>query len=229
MARLWYVKDTDGVIGGFTDDNTTAPTGYTATTIADDAAGVPDEGVTAGSIWDAATSTYTARSGVGVTTQFDETTDLGRKKAAAQAHHNQLLAWAIGVALVAHEKPQIDVARAYQFLAMAHWANYVVAHMTTITADQFIAWSQAASIGSSDLTDVQSYFESAHALDEINIPLEACTWANPSTAERVTLSTARMSSTKSGTPESTSYFFGETFDLTSVTLGNGAWIEDITS
>ena len=73
------------------------------------------------------------------------------------------------MALVAHEKPQLDVQRAYQFIAMGHWANYVVAHMTDITVDQFVAWTLAASQGSADLTTVQSYFESAHALMEADI------------------------------------------------------------
>lgn len=59
MARLWLVKDDDGVIGGFTDDDADAPTGYTATTIAADATGVPDDGPRSGGEWDVATSTYT--------------------------------------------------------------------------------------------------------------------------------------------------------------------------
>ena len=60
MARRWLVKDDDGLIGGFTDDDdAVAPTGYTATTIADDATGVPDDGPRSGGTWTVATSTYT--------------------------------------------------------------------------------------------------------------------------------------------------------------------------
>ena len=60
MARRWLVKDDDGFIGGFTDDDDVdAPTGYTATAIADDATGVPADGPRSGGEWDVATSTYT--------------------------------------------------------------------------------------------------------------------------------------------------------------------------
>ena len=60
MARRWLVKDDDGFVGGFTDDDDVdAPTGYTATTIADDATGVPADGPRSGGEWDVATSTYT--------------------------------------------------------------------------------------------------------------------------------------------------------------------------
>ena len=60
MARRWLVKDDDGIIGGFTDDDDVgAPTGYTATTIADDATGVPSDGPRSGGTWTATTSTYT--------------------------------------------------------------------------------------------------------------------------------------------------------------------------
>ena len=59
MARRWLVKDVDGFIGGFTDDDdSVAPTGYTAIAIADDATGVPDDGPRSGGEWDVATSTY---------------------------------------------------------------------------------------------------------------------------------------------------------------------------
>ena len=60
MARRWLVKDDDGIIGGFTDDDDAdAPTGFTATTIADGATGVPADGPRSGGTWTAATSTYT--------------------------------------------------------------------------------------------------------------------------------------------------------------------------
>ena len=60
MAKRWLVKDDDGFIGGFTDDDdSTAPSGYTATAIADDATGVPADGPRSGGEWDVATSTYT--------------------------------------------------------------------------------------------------------------------------------------------------------------------------
>lgn len=60
VSRRWLVKDADGVIGGFTDDdNSTAPLGYTAAVIPLDATGVPTDGPRSGGVWTAATSTYT--------------------------------------------------------------------------------------------------------------------------------------------------------------------------
>ena len=181
---------------------------------------IPDN-VSVGWIWDTTKSEWRE-------TDFGDLSELGQKKSAAQAHHNQLLAWAEGVAAVAHEKPQIDVQRAYQFLAMAHWANYVVAHMTDINLAQFIAWTQAASTGSADLTDVQSYFESAHALEEDNhIRPRLALGLNPRTAVRVELDMTQRTNSAIGED---GFFEGvTTIDLTSIYLGNGAWISELTS
>ena len=64
MAKRWLVKDDDGFIGGFTeDDDVDAPAGYTATAIAADATGVPADGPRSGGGWDVATSTYTLSQG----------------------------------------------------------------------------------------------------------------------------------------------------------------------
>ena len=228
MANFFYVYEDFGsnrrLKGMYTtqDKADSEATGDVSLTANQGAVDIPDN-VSVGWIWDITDTKWRE-------TLITDLSELDQKKAAAQAHHDQLLEWAIGVAYVAHEKPQIDVSRAYQFLAMAHWANYLIAHMTSITLAQFVAWSQAASMGSSDLTTVQSYFEKAHELMErAKVPLEACTWANPTTATRVKLDEARDKSTDNGTPIAASYFNGETFDLTNITLGNGAWIQELTS
>ena len=130
MARRWFVSDTDGVINGFTeDDDVAAAAGYTATEIPLDATGVPVNGPASGGTWDSGTSIYTLSPGQA--SAYDPTTLLGRKKIAFTALHDQLFVWRDAILELAFEKPQVDVSRALQFLAMAHWAAYVVAQMHT--------------------------------------------------------------------------------------------------
>ena len=45
----------------------------------------------------------------------------------------------MGVHAVRHEKPQADVEKVEQFIAMAHWATYVAANMGILT-DNFETW-----------------------------------------------------------------------------------------
>ena len=42
-----------------------------------------------------------------------------------------------------HEKPTKDTEVAEQFIAMAHWANYVAFSMSTVDIDAFEAWVEA--------------------------------------------------------------------------------------
>ena len=158
---------------------------------------------------------------------FDDLPDLGQRKAAATELYAALLVWRDGVIAVQREKPSGDVQRACAFLAMAHWAAYVVFTNAnrTWTAAQQIAWAAAMSRGASDGATVQEFFQSAHTIEENEVPQEACAWVNPNDARRVMVSQARSMSTKDtqGTP----WFDGEETGLTMVELGNGKWIEEI--
>ena len=58
------------------------------------------------------------------------------------------------------------------------------------------------------------------------MPQEACAWVNPNDAVPVITEEARLKSTQD-TGE-TPWFDGEETDLTMITLGNGAWIEELT-
>ena len=153
--------------------------------------------------------------------------ELGQRKYAATALYAALLVWRDGVIAVQREKPSGDVQRACAFLAMAHWAAYVVFTNAnrTWTAAQQIAWAAAMSRGASDGATVQEFFQSAHTIEENEVPQEACAWVNPNDARRVMVSQARSMSTKDtqGTP----WFDGEETGLTMVELGNGKWIEEI--
>ena len=154
--------------------------------------------------------------------------ELGQRKAAASALHGALLGWEAGVDAVSHEKPIIDVHRALDFLCYGHWANYVVFTNAngTWTAAQQIAWAYAMTAGAADITTVQEFFEHAHTIEEIHVPQEACAWVNPNDAVAVDTEESRLKSTQ--TTDETPWFDGEETDLTMITLGNGAWIEEIT-
>ena len=163
--------------------------------------------------------------------QFDvsDLPELGQRKNAAMVLHDALLAWEAGVDAISHEKPIIDVHRALDFLCFAHWANYIVFMNAngTWTAAQQIAWAFAMTAGAADITTVQEFFEHAHTIDENEVPQEACAWVNPNDAVAVITSKARINSTQ-GDSNITPWFEGEETDLTMITLGNGAWIGDIT-
>ena len=72
-------------------------------------------------------------SDAGYLAPFDTSTELGQKQEAAQALHNSLIAAREAIMQVAPEKIQAHVQRLLEFEAMGHWANYVAAHMTSIT------------------------------------------------------------------------------------------------
>ena len=157
---------------------------------------------------------------------FDASTPLGQKQKAAQELHDDLDSARELIMQVAPEKIQSHVQRLLEFEAMAHWANYVVAHMTSITSAQFVAWAQKMREGPSGVTSLQTLFEAVHLLTETAIPQEACAWVNPTdTTEVIQLKDARSQSTQEG--ESSAWFDGETVDLYDVDLGNGAWIGEL--
>ena len=152
MARRWMVQDTDGVISGFTDDDDVdAPTGYTATTIADDATGVPAEGVTAGSTWNVLTSIYVARGGVGITTMFDITTTLGQLKTAAWAQRVRICDLAESLKTNEHlfGAPDYDLAK--DFLAYTLWGSRAVFMSSNLGSGDKLLWTQASAAGPTDL------------------------------------------------------------------------------
>ena len=107
-----------------------------------------------------------------------EPTELSRKKAASTILHQYLKGITEGVHAVRHEKPQADVERVEQFIAMAHWATYVAAHMGILT-DNFETWVELMVMGPQHASTVQEYFQSAHGLDEDRIPTQACAWVSP--------------------------------------------------
>ena len=229
MPRVYGVQDDDDKLSGWMseDETETAPTGETAVLESVIRAADPpgaDGRIQSGGHWDG--TAYTPPVGDEFFLPFDGSTDTGLIQIAALTLHESFHDASAGVHSVRHEKPQIDVARAEQFIAMGHWANYVVAHMAIdgdITATQFEAWATAMALGASDVTTVQTYFEKAHQLNEVDIPLEACAWVNPTDAVAVALKNARKNSTQDTEPTH-QWFNGETVDLTEIDLGNGAWI-----
>ena len=84
--------------------------------------------------------------------EVSDLSDLAQKKAAAQDLHDSLDLARDIILSVAPEKIQAHVQRLLEFEAMAHWANYVAAHMTSITNAQFIAWAEKMTSGPSGVT-----------------------------------------------------------------------------
>ena len=113
--------------------------------------------------------------------------ELGQRKNAAMILHDALIGWENGVLEVRHEKPTIDVNRAFDFLCYGHWANYIVFTNAndTWTAAQQIAWAFAMTAGAADITTVQEFFQNAHMISEAEVPQEACAWVNPNDAVAV--------------------------------------------
>ena len=62
-----------------------------------------------------------------------------------------------------HEKPQPDVEKAEQFIAMAHWATYVAAHMGMLI-DNFETWVERMVEGAEHVSNTQELFMSVHTL-----------------------------------------------------------------
>ena len=166
MVRRYFVDDSDNTISGLTDiDEVEVPTGYSAvlesTIRAVDPPGA-DGRIRSGSTWDG--STYTAATPDGLLIPYDADTELGQKQIACQQLHNYLINTRNEIQLVAHERIQSHVQHLQEFEAMAHWANYVAAHMTTITNAQFIAWAEKMVEGPSGAANLHDLFEQVHGL-----------------------------------------------------------------
>ena len=223
MPRRYWVQTSDSKITGLTDIDTVAvPDDHTAvleTVIRVSDPPGADGRIQAGGKWDGAH--YTPPEGGGVLAAYDDSTELGRRKIAATKLHDYLQNTTAGIHAVRHEKPTKDTGVAEQFIAMAHWANYVAFSMSTIDIDAFEAWVEAMMEGAADFTTVQEFFEKSHTIDDDSVPSEACAWADPTNAVRTLLSEAKGASTGAS-----GFFENETTDLTMVTLGNGEWIRE---
>ena len=197
MARRYFVDDSDNTISGLTDiDEVEVPTGYSAvlesTIRAVDPPGA-DGRIRSGSTWDG--STYTAATPNGLLIPYDADTELGRRQIASTTLHQYLKSVTEGIHAVRHEKPQADVERVEQFIAMAHWATYVAAHMGMLI-DNFETWVAMMVLGPEHASTIQEYFQSAHGLEENVIPTQACAWVSPIDQTEVTgLMMARNKST----------------------------------
>ena len=240
MARRWFLNADNEIVG--LSDNDLFPVPADQTSVLDSVIRAVDppgaEGrIQSGGIWDG--SEYTAPVGGGILIPFypDPATELGRGQIVLLALHDQLEAWRYGVLEVSHQKPLIDTQRALQFLPMAHWAAYVVAAMWRngdLTIAQVEAWCMRMAMGSADSSNVQEYYENAHALEDTDIPQEACAWVNPEDAVAVNADMARQLSTNAQNTVLTAdgvagegYFTMQVVELTHVTFGGGDWIENI--
>ena len=224
MGR-YYVQTSDGLIVGAPTAPTldTPPTGATTQVIPDTV------GARTGGTW--IDPLYTPPAGQPV--PYDPDTELGRRQIASTTLHEYLKSVTLGVHAVRHEKPQADVEKAEQFIAMAHWATYVAAHMGMLI-DNFETWVELMVMGPQHATTTQDIFQSVHSLQEDVIPTQACAWVSPIDQVEVTgLDMAREKST-AGTPAiatsaTLGWFQGEVVDLTDVYLGDGDWIRSLTA
>ena len=167
---------------------------------------IPDN-VSVGWVWDTTDAKWREPG-------FGDLSELNQRKSAARTLHDALLGWEAGVLEVRHEKPTLDVNRAFDFLCYAHWANYIV--FTNVndswTAAQQIAWAFAMTLGAADITTVQEFFQHAHSIDDNEVPQEACAWVNPNDAVAVITEEARLRSTQE-TEGMTPWFDGEETDF----------------
>ena len=173
------------------------------------------------------TDGYTPPVGDSYLIPFDSSTALGQKQIAAQLLHEALMGARAAILEIAPEKVQAHVQRLLEFEAMAHWGNYVVAHMA-LTSAEFVEWVDKMLEGPTGGDTLQGLFESVHNITADKIPEEACVWVNPTdTSEVKKLGDSRNSSTQAGTGQA--WFDGETVDLYDIDLGNGKWIRELTS
>ena len=221
MADGWFRDTSDNKLVAAADSDFTPPSGHDFILLSTIKAAYDDE-IWQGGTWDG--TNYVPPDNIIV--PFDTSTPLGQKQEACQAFHDSLMAARGAIMNVAPEKIQLHVQWLLQFEAMGHWANYVCAHMTSITNAQFIAWAGKSSLGPDGVTSIQDLFEQVHQLTDAKIPQEACAWVDPADASVVVaLDVARMNSTQGDNP----YFDGETVDLYDIDLRNGAWIRELTS
>ena len=161
MAAGWWRDTSDNKLVAAADSDFTVPAGHDfilKSTI---------EAAYTGEIWQLGTwdgTDYVPPDNILV--PYDASTELGQKQIAAQALHDVLMFARGAILEVAPEKIQAHVQRLLEFEAMAHWANYVVAHMSSITSAQFVTWATKMIQGPSGQTSLQDLFEQVHALAE---------------------------------------------------------------
>ena len=192
MASFFYIYEDFGInrrlkgVYATQDKADSEAAGDASLTANQGSVDIPDN-VSAGWVWDTTKSEWRE-------TELGDLSELEQRKVAARALHAALLGWEAGVLEVRHEKPTIDVNRAFDFLCYAHWANYIVFTNAndTWTAAQQTAWAYAMTLGAADITTVQEFFEQSHTIQEAAVPQEACAWVNPNDAVAVNTGEARI-------------------------------------
>ena len=174
MADGWFRDTSDNKLVAAADSDFTPPSGHDFIPLSTIKAAYDDE-IWQGGTWDG--TTYVPPDNIIV--PFDTSTPLGQKQAAAQALHDSLMAARGAILNVAPEKIQSHVQRLLEFEAMGHWANYVAAHMTSITNAQFIAWAGKMSLGPDGVTSIQTSSSRRTHWTMTDIPQEACAWVDP--------------------------------------------------
>ena len=228
MANFFYIYEESGIyrrLKGMYVTQAKADSeaaGDVSLTANQGAVDIPDH-ISVGWVWDTSNSMWLE----------SEVTELSRRKAAAKTLHNYLKGVTEGIHAVRHEKPQADVEKAEQFIAMAHWGNYVAAHMGMLI-DNFETWVERMVEGAEHVSNTQELFMSVHGLDEPAIPTQACAWVSP--IDQTTVEGLNMARNKStlntpaiATVATDGWFGGEVVELTDIHLGDGDWIRSLTA
>ena len=144
-------------------------------------------------------------------------TELEELKSAAQATHDQLLAWSAGLASIAVYYSAADVAKGHDWLNWGHHGVNRVVRSDHWTHAQKLAFLQNMAIGAADVTSPVTFFEGAH---ENDAPTEAVVWVNPDNAVRWDVA---------DTIDNTQDIIGYMAAIpTQEELINGGWIDDLT-
>ena len=137
-------------------------------------------------------------------------TRLAGKRAAFTACHAQFQGWAQGLDALAPYEPQTVVEAGHEWLRLGgHVAAYMVAHDTTLTWAQQVAWAASVVRGAAGVTTPAQFYadSSTHTA-----PTGPVTWVNPATGARLALSAAMA---LTGTPP------------TPAQLAGGEWVTSI--
>ena len=155
---------------------------------------------------------------------------LDQLKAAARLTHAQLEVWSglLTAAALTHLTAHVNYG--HDILFRGHQAMYLVLHRTpaddnydAYTIPHRITYCQQMAIGSSDVTDLQSFFEHVHTVahDHPVLPDSPLTWVDPGTNMRVAFLVI---------PTSNEHFpnaNGENPPPGPALLRDGAWIDDL--
>ena len=219
MADAGFFRDkSDNKLVSSADSDMTPPTDHDFI-LASTIKVVYDDMIYQGGTWDG--TAYVPP--VGMMLPYDTSTDLGRRQVAAEELHEWLHSVTEGIHEVRHEKSGVDTAALEQFVSAAHWVNYVVAHMTSIDADEFKAWAEAMMewpenvTGTTRADRIQKLYEEVHEIMADAIPTVAAGWVNPADLTDVAV-------LGNVVIDSEAQLLTETTDLTDINLGNGAWI-----